>query len=276
MAGRSNIPFRGARDDATNFGIEIRRARRPSIVITAMFWSFTATRYLATKLNGLTSYFPPPPKAADDTAPRKILLVHSHPVTDSYSSALADAVVEGAKEGGHEIRRRSLYQEKFRPELTSKERSTYFDTAEGSARLSSDIKSHLKDLRWADSLILVYPTWWFNLPSMLKGYFDRTMVPGHDCAWDFPKSGDTAASNGLVPKLTNIKRVMGVTTLGAPRKIAVLAIDNGRNTISTAIRPNFDPDCTCHWHALYGMDDQTEAERAAFVQRVKKAVKEEF
>ena len=66
--------------------------------------------------------------------------------------------------------------------------------------------------------------------AVLKGWFDRTLVPGEDCAWDFPRSqAEAAASNGLVPKLTNIKRMLTVSTYGAPRKIVYLAGDNGRN-----------------------------------------------
>lgn len=243
----------------------------------SLFWN-TATRWAAVKLNGLTSFVPPPPRDAEaDGAPRRILLVHAHPRKDSFSAAIADAVVAGATAGGHELQRLSLYEEKYRPELTDDERGRYFDTERGMARCSSDVRRHLQALRWADSLVLVYPTWWFNMPAMLKGFFDRTLVPGDDCAWDFPKSAaEAAASNGLVPKLTNIKRLMAVSTYGAPRRIAFLAGDNGRNCISTAIRPNFAPDCTCLWLGLYGMDDVAPADRAAFLATVRQTVAEDF
>ena len=90
------------------------------------------------------------------------------------------------------------------------------------------------------------------MPAMLKGFFDRTLVPGADGAFDFPTQtpGELVASNGLVPKLTNIVRILGVSTYGASRSITFLAGDNGRNTIGTAIRTNFAPECTCHWLAL--------------------------
>ena len=107
------------------------------------------------------------------------------------------------------------------------------------------MKSHVADLRWCDSIVFVYPTWWFNLPATLKGYFDRTFVPGADCVWDFPSgekaSGEIVASNGLVPRLTNVKRIMGISTYGASRRITFLAGDNGRNCIGTAIRSNVRP-----------------------------------
>ena len=241
-----------------------------------MFWN-AATRFVATKLNYLTTQVPPPPRE-DNSPKRKVLLVHAHPIEDSFSTALADAVEAGARDGGHSVRRRSLYREKFQPALTAKERSVYMDAGGGTARLTREVKSHLEDLRWCDSLVFVYPTWWFNLPAMLKGYFDRTFVPGADCAWDFPKQqpGELVASNGLVPGLTNVKRIMGVSTYGASRKITFLAGDNGRNTIGTAIRSNFAPECTCLWLALYNLDFCSQSERQAFVERVRRVVRDEF
>jgi len=35
-----------------------------------------------------------------------------------------------------------------------------------------------------DSLVFVYPTWWFNIPSILKGFFDRCFVPGVGFKYD--------------------------------------------------------------------------------------------
>jgi putative NADPH-quinone reductase len=49
--------------------------------------------------------------------------------------------------------------------------------------------------RWADSVVFVYPTWWFNMPAILKGYLDRSLCLGG--AFDIPATkDDIAASNG--------------------------------------------------------------------------------
>eukprot|EP00967_Tisochrysis_lutea_P145748 scaffold274038_cov33-Tisochrysis_lutea.AAC.3 len=61
------------------------------------------TRYVATKLNGLTSFVPPPPRE-EGAPPRRILLVHAHPCDDSFSSAIANAVAAGARQGGESAR----------------------------------------------------------------------------------------------------------------------------------------------------------------------------
>ena len=119
-----------------------------------MFWN-AATRFVAVKLNGLTTQFPPPPKDPDDKDPRKVLIIHAHPRADSFSTAIADAAEAGAKEGGHAVRTRNLYAEKFQPTLTAADRAAYFDSKKGAARLSKDVRSHLADLKWCNSLVLV-------------------------------------------------------------------------------------------------------------------------
>ena len=79
-----------------------------------------------------------------------------------------------------------------------------------------------------------------------------------------------------MPRLTNVKRMLGISTYGAPRHIAFLAGDNGRNTIGTAIRPNFAQDCTCGWLGLYNMDFSAPEERAAFLAEVKRVVRDDL
>ena len=218
---------------------------------------------------------PPPPRASDDTSPRNVLLVHVHPCKTSFSSAIADAVEHGAREGGHSVKRRSLCQEGFQSAMSETERLSYF--GEDGTRFPSTVqREHLADLRWCDSVVFVYPTWWFNVPATLKGYFDRIFVPGSDGAWDFPRGKDVVASNGLSPRLTNIERVLGVSTYGASRHIVALAGDNGRNMIGTAIRANFAPDCTVAWLGLYDMDFAGLEKRKDFLENVKTFVRDKF
>ena len=61
----------------------------------------------------------------------------------------------------------------------------------------------------ADALVLIFPTWWFGFPAILKGWFDRVWAPtvAYDHADDF---------GPIKPKLNNLKKAFVVTTLGAP------------------------------------------------------------
>jgi hypothetical protein len=72
------------------------------------------------------------------------------------------------------VRLRDLYAEGFDPVLSAREHEIYEDEA-----INRDpVASHCDDLAWCDTLIFVYPTWWYGLPAMIKGWLDRVLVPG--------------------------------------------------------------------------------------------------
>ena len=98
-----------------------------------------------------------------------------------------------------------LYEEKFEPALSVKERQSYY----GESYDSSNVAAQVNRLQEAEALVLLFPTWWFGFPAMLKGWFDRVWVPGiaYDHASDF----------GLIkPRLDSLRKVLVITTLGAP------------------------------------------------------------
>ena len=35
-----------------------------------------------------------------------------------------------------------------------------------------------EDILWAEQLVFVFPIWWGATPALLKGFFDRTFLPG--------------------------------------------------------------------------------------------------
>lgn len=244
-------------------------------------------RQLQTKLNQLTSYVPPPPRL-DKDCPRKVLLVHAHPdPLNSYSAAIAQQVEHSAGMAGHEVRRISLYASSnsagsnsntstgttgYAPQLTRQEhamkhaRGTDLDQRQ----VDPVVKDHIRLMQWCDTIIFVYPTWWMNTPAVLKGFFDRSLV--HDICWSLPdpssSSSSTSGATGLVPKLTNITQIVGISTYGAPFFIVTAAGDNGRRMIANAIRPILSPHATVTWLGLYGMDETTHVQRRDFLQQV--------
>lgn len=230
-------------------------------------------RKFQTTLNQLVPFVPPPPPE-DPGTPRKILLVTSHPVSESYSLAIAKTIQETAKEEGHEVRRIDLGLERFSPALTAHERRVMFDGPQSLWRLPRDVRGYIRKLQWCDTLVLVYPTWWMSTPANLKGFFDRTLLPHH--TWDFPKDNNTDSllPQGLTPGLVNIRRVVGISTYGAPMPAVVLGGDNGRNMISRAIMPIFNEDCTIRWHGLYDIDNQSEANRKTFLESIKATIRD--
>ncbi|MES9858720.1 MAG: NAD(P)H-dependent oxidoreductase [Sedimenticola sp.] len=135
----------------------------------------------------------------------KCLIVTTHPLNDSLCKLLAKHVENKLNHMGHEVTTEDLYAEKFEPALTAAERESYY----GDSYESSNVAAQVSRLKEAEALILLFPTWWFGFPAMLKGWFDRVWGPGiaYDHASDF---------GPIKPRLENLRKVLVVTTLGSP------------------------------------------------------------
>ena len=188
----------------------------------------------------------------------RILVIYCHPRPDSFSAALRDVAVEALMAGGHEVYVTDLYAEGFDPVLSSSQRGAYFDEAQNKLGLEDQIHA----LRQAESLVLVYPTWWFGMPAMLKGWFDRVWLPG--------VAFRLGGSKVLEPLLTNIRRIGIVTTFGSPRWLLWWVGWPEWRVVRRGLRPLCAPACRLDWIGLTGMDTSTSARRSWFLAEVKR------
>ncbi|MDR0225061.1 MAG: NAD(P)H-dependent oxidoreductase [Burkholderiaceae bacterium] len=101
---------------------------------------------------------------------QRILLVLGHPSADSLCAGLADAYLQGARQGGAEVRVLRLGELDFDPVLQAGYR--------GEQALEPDLCQARDDILWASHLAWVYPTWWGAMPALLKGFIDRVFLPG--------------------------------------------------------------------------------------------------
>lgn len=104
----------------------------------------------------------------------RVFIVYCHPDSDSFTGAVRSRVVDRLVEHEHEIRQTDLYEFGFNPVLGKREWKSYLSQE----RDDEQIVSFGEDLIWADALLFVYPTWWYSMPAMLKGWLDRVLVPG--------------------------------------------------------------------------------------------------
>jgi NAD(P)H dehydrogenase (quinone) len=44
--------------------------------------------------------------------------------------------------------------------------------------VSPDILAEQEKLEWADAVVVQFPLWWYGMPAILKGWFDRVFVKG--------------------------------------------------------------------------------------------------
>jgi NAD(P)H dehydrogenase (quinone) len=187
-----------------------------------------------------------------------VLLVYCHPRTDSFCFALRNAAFSALRAAGHTVAVRDLYAEGFVPTMSAEERGHYYDAGPEFC----EIAEHIFDLQQADALLLVYPTWWFGLPAMLKGWFDRVWIPG--VAFRPRETG------GIEPLLMKIRRLGVVTTYGSPRWLLWIIGWPDRRMINSAFRPLCARNCRLDWIALTGMDTCSAQQRQRFLALVRR------
>jgi NAD(P)H dehydrogenase (quinone) len=157
--------------------------------------------------------------------------VFTHPCRDSLAASVYERVLDGLLVARHELRTIELYESEFRPGRPLP-------------------VEHVDMLTWAESLVLVYPTWWSGQPALL-------------CAWV-----GAAARRGL----PTIRTVVCVTTLGGRRLTNKVSGESGRHFIRRSVLRSCATGARFRWLALYGLDRDVAAERAEFLVRVEQRI----
>jgi len=183
----------------------------------------------------------------------RCLLIYCHPVPESFCAALRDAAAQTLRERGWELKLVDLYAEGFDPILSADERRN-MDRAPTDPALAP----HIENLRWAQAVLFVYPTWWYGLPAMLKGWLDRVWAT--EIVFRLPGDGGR-----LVSLITHVRKIGVITTCGAPFLWSWLIGQPGRKTILRGMRALCASRSRSIYLAHYDMDRSTPSSRAASV-----------
>ncbi len=192
----------------------------------------------------------------------RALVVYCHPDPASFSAAVRDRVLEHLRAAGAEIRLHDLYAMGFQPCLSQSEWRGYLDSPANRA----PVADAAADLEWCDTLIFVYPTWWYGLPAMLKGWLDRVLLP--DIAFLMPDG----VNKNIRPGLARITRLGVFTTCGASRWLTFFVGAPGKRTLLRGVRLICARGCRTAFAAHYLMDSSTSESRAAHLNRVGRAM----
>lgn len=125
---------------------------------------------------------------------KKILIINGHPNAKSYCAALCDAYLRGAIKSGHEVVLLNLHELKFDLNFNGSYTELKTQTVE------KDLIFAQEKITRADHLVIVHPVWWGSVPALLKGFFDKTLLPGFafqyrkgSAFWDKLLSNKTAS-----------------------------------------------------------------------------------
>ena len=121
----------------------------------------------------------------------KILILDAHPDPESLCASLAKKYFEGTKLTAHEAEIVHLRDLEFSPILSFGYRKRN--------ELEQSLIRQQELITWCNHFVLVTPVWWMGTPALLKGYFDRILLPKFafkyhkkDPFWDRLLSGRSA------------------------------------------------------------------------------------
>ena len=193
----------------------------------------------------------------------KCLVVLAHPLGNSLCRHLSEETINHLRSKGYDITVKDLYEDEFDPVLSKSERQSYYADQFDVSKLSGDITQ----LSEAESLVLIFPTWWFGFPAILKGWFDRVWAPGHAYNHAYNHASDLGA---ITPCLDNLKEVKVITTLGSAWWVDVLVLWKPvSRVLKIALLGACTKGCKFKMLSLYKSEDASRSKVDGFVRKIK-------
>ncbi len=152
----------------------------------------------------------------------RVLLLDAYDPDDPDRAVVVTAM-DALRDRGHEVDRLDLSgTDQF---MSAAEHAAYHSEE---PIVSDDVRDSVDRLRRAGGLLFCYPTVAFTVPARLKGWLERTMVPGVGFVFD--------RNNRIRRGMANIRRVGSVTTSPHGHLARMRARDGGRRTTVRTMR----------------------------------------
>ncbi|WP_278550005.1 NAD(P)H-dependent oxidoreductase [Cloacibacillus evryensis] len=185
-------------------------------------------------------------------------IVCAHPYEKSYNRAILDTVIKSLAAKDREYALIDLYEDNFDPVLTKKELAVY-----GTGKFISPlVGKYNKILDDTERMILIFPIWWYDFPAIMKGFFDKVMLPG---------SAYNSTDKGLAA-VRDIKETLIITTSAAATDALVNKLGDTVNrmmidTVFKAVGLN-----GARWENLGAVGKSTFGERMDFLAKISSIV----
>ncbi len=101
---------------------------------------------------------------------KQVLIINGHPNKESYNYALSAAYAKGASKTSAKISHINISDLDFNPNLASGDQHN--------SELEPDLQVAIERIKRADHIVWVFPMWWYGYPALMKGFIDRTFLPG--------------------------------------------------------------------------------------------------
>lgn len=100
-----------------------------------------------------------------------MLIIYAHPNKTGHCGYILKKVEETLKKRNIPYLILDLYALNYLPVLQPDEHYT-----SNHCKISPETQEFQQLLKKEERFIFIYPTWWNNMPAILKGFFDRTMT----------------------------------------------------------------------------------------------------
>jgi NAD(P)H dehydrogenase (quinone) len=152
----------------------------------------------------------------------KVFLVLAHPESASFNGEMHRVAQKALLEAGHEVRVSDLHAMNFNPvpgfhDVKSPVGKDVFniqveqENAAQTGTFADDIAGEQDKLYWCDLVIFQFPLWWFGIPAMLKGWYDRVFAYG----WAYHRRERFDSG-----RLQGRRAVLSITTGGPKERFA--------------------------------------------------------
>jgi len=101
---------------------------------------------------------------------KQVLIINGHPDKQSYNYALSEAYLKGATKTNSILTQINIADLEFNPNLTFGYRKRM--------ELEPDLVDAIEKIKKADHIVWIFPMWWYGYPALMKGFIDRTFLPG--------------------------------------------------------------------------------------------------
>ena len=139
------------------------------------------------------------------------LIVFAHPHVGSYCHSIMEAVQKGLRKSGQACKVIDLNKDGFDPVMRSKDLKAFAQLGKGETAALSELDPlvlrYKKKLEWAESLVMIFPTWWMTMPAMMKGFIDKVIFPG--VAYEM-------VDGRLELRLRRLRQVTVISTMNTP------------------------------------------------------------
>ena len=119
----------------------------------------------------------------------KILIVYAHNEPRSFCHTLFQTAVDVLTNLGHEVKTSDLYAMNFNPvaaaaDFGARQNPDYLVYAleqrynYQQQTLAPDIMGEVDKILWCDMVMFHFPLYWFSVPAIMKGWFDRVLLSG--------------------------------------------------------------------------------------------------